>query len=112
MSTQFQRKASSLPASSILESVIALCIVAVCVYVSILIYATVFTPTTSIKFYNSRNKLQEYFFIVQTMPDSAFTEETNISSKEEWLKSNLKKIEIEYRDSTGIKTKKQVYITQ
>lgn len=109
---QLQKKDFSLPAGSILESVIALCIVAVCVYVSILIYATVFKPKTSIKFYNSRNKLQEYFFTAQTMPDSIFTEETNISSKEEWLKGNLKKLEMEYRDSTGIKTKQQVYINQ
>ena len=105
------RKCYRLRANSILESVIALCIIAICLYVAILVYAAVFTPKTSAKFYSARNKLSEIYFMAQVNPDSIEKMgNDHLLIHQEWINNNLQQINIEYKDSTGITSKNNFYV--
>ena len=105
------RKYCKLCANSILESVIALCIIAICLYVAILVYAAVFTPKTSAKFYSTKNKLAEIYFIAQVNPDTIEKMTNNhLIIHQDWINSNLQQINIEYKDSTGVTSKNNFYV--
>jgi hypothetical protein len=98
-------------ANSILESVIALSIISVCLYVAILVYASVFTPRTSPKFYNTSNKLDEVFFLMQVQNDSVNDISSNqMEVEEEIINTNLKAISLKFQDSSKIKFEKKYYI--
>lgn len=101
-----------IPANSILESVIALTIISVCLYIAISIYAAVFTPHTSAKFYNTQNKINELFYQMQLESDSLLYENENqmLEIEEEIVQPGIKKIEIHYKDSTNFKIEKEFYI--
>ena len=101
----------NLPANSILESVIALCIIAVCLYVAIMVYAQVFTAKTSPRFYNSKNKVAEIYYLYQVNPDSILSAENgNFIIKQESLDNHLEELTIEYKDSSGVKLNSNYYI--
>nr|WP_315257934.1 hypothetical protein [uncultured Flavobacterium sp.] len=106
------KKYYSLRANSILESVIALTIISICFYFTILIFATVFTPRTSAKFYNTQNKVNELFFLSQIKNDSLLNEneDENLSVEEEYINENLKKTTIHFKDSTQFEFEKSFYI--
>lgn len=108
----FLKKFYSLKANSILESVIALTIISICLYFSILIFSNVFTHKTSTKYYNTQNKLNELFFLLQLKQDSLATsnEDENIQIEEEIINGNIKKINILYNDNKKIKVQKSFYI--
>ncbi|HLA54508.1 MAG TPA: hypothetical protein VK623_00275 [Flavobacterium sp.] len=108
----FSRKYYRLPANSILESVIALCIISVCLYIAVLIFSAVFTPRTSAKFYNTQNRLNELFFISQ-LNDSLLVENSNknLLIEEEAQNAALKKIIVRYKDSIQPETEKIFYVT-
>lgn len=95
-------------ANSILESVIALTIISVCLYFSVMIFASVYTPKTSMKFYNTQNKANEFFFLEEIENDSLYNE--NFSIEEEIINDNLKKILITYRDTASFTFKKSFYV--
>ena len=99
-------------ANSILESVIALTIISICLYFAVMIFATVFTPRTSAKFYTTQNKVNELFFIVQLKKDSLKfeAENKNITIQEEDINESLKKITLNYKDSSHIHIDKSFYI--
>lgn len=106
------KKYYSLKANSILESVIALTIISICFYFTILIFATVFTPRTSVKYYNTQNKINELFFLSQIKNDSLLNdnENKNLTIEEEYISENLKKTTIRFKDSAQFKFEKTFYI--
>lgn len=108
----FLKKYYSVKANSILESVIALTIISICLYFAILIFASVFTPRTSAKFYNTQNKVNELFFLSQLKNDSLQYESANdnLLIEEEIVNDHLKKISIQYKDSTQFKFEKSFYV--
>lgn len=99
-------------ANSILESVIALTIISVCLYFSIMIFARIYTPSTSMKFYTTQNKTNEFIFLKEIRNDSLTEENENINFQieEEVLNTNLKRISIMPKDSTQFKFKKSFYV--
>jgi competence protein ComGF len=102
----------SLKANSILESMIALTIISVCLYIAIMIFAAVFTPRTAAKFYDTQNKVNELFFLAQLKNDSLTyqNEDENLIIEEEIINDQLKKIIIQYKDSTKSQFDKSFYI--
>lgn len=108
----FLKKYYSVKANSILESVIALTIISICLYFAILIFASVFTPRTSAKFYNTQNKVNELFFLSQLKNDSLQYESSNedLLIEEEIVNDHLKKISVQYKDSTQFKFEKSFYV--
>jgi hypothetical protein len=108
----FLRKYCNLKANSILESMIALTIISVCLYIAIMIFAAVFTPRTSAKFYATQNKVNELFFLSQLKTDSLVyeSEDENLIMEEENINEGLKKITIQYKDSTQFQFEKSFYI--
>ncbi|WP_162126047.1 hypothetical protein [Flavobacterium phycosphaerae] len=109
----YLRKYCRLSANSILESVIALCIIAICLYVAVLVYAAVFTPKTSPKFYGSRNRLAEIYYMVQVNPDTIEKmSNDNLVIHQEWVNSNLQEFSINYKDSSGVFIKNDFFVQQ
>ena len=108
----FLKKYYSVKANSILESVIALTIISICLYFAILIFASVFTSRTSAKFYNTQNKVNELFFLSQLKNDSLQYESPNedLLIEEEIVNDHLKKISVQYKDSTQFKFEKSFYV--
>lgn len=106
------KKYYKLPANSILESVIALTIISVCLYFAVMIFASVYTPKTSAKFYSTQNKVNELFYLSELKSDSIKNESDNenLIINEETVNDNLKKISIEYKDSTQFKFEKSFYV--
>ncbi|MGH2665713.1 hypothetical protein [Flavobacterium sp.] len=108
----FLKKYCSLKANSILESIIALTIISICLYFAILIFAAVFTPRTSAKFYNTQNKVNELFFLAELKSDSLSfeNEDENLLIQEEQINESIKKVSIQYKDSTKFQFNKSFYI--
>ena len=106
------RRFYSTKANSIVESVIALCIISICLYIAVMVFSAVFTPRTSAKFYNTQNRLNELFFITQ-INDSLLQENTNahLTVQEEIQNASLKKIIVRYKDSIQPETEKIFYVT-
>ncbi len=106
------RKYCNVKANSILESVIALSIISVCLYIAIMIFAAVFTPRTSAKFYDTQNKVNELFFTSQLKQDSLLyqNEDDNLLIEEENITHNLKKLTIHFKDSSKSQFEKSFYI--
>lgn len=106
------KKCYKLPANSILESVIALTIISICLYFAIMIFASVYTPKTSAKFYGTQNKVNELFYLSELKSDSIAneSENENLLINEETVNDNLKKISVEYKDSTQYKFEKSFYV--
>jgi len=122
-------------ANSIIESVIALTIISICIYIAIMVYANVFSPKTSIHQYSRQNKINEQFYLLQLqeevpiethikknissdemkkwVPDNQnlnTISEENIETTENWLNTYLKKVTITYKDSLSSNGSKTVYI--
>ncbi|KLT68397.1 MULTISPECIES: hypothetical protein [Flavobacterium] len=106
------KKCCKVPANSILESVIALTIISICLYFAILIFASVYTPKTTAKFYNTQNKVNELFYLSELKSDSVLNnnENQNLLIEEETITNDLKKISIIYKDSTQSKFEKKFYV--
>ena len=108
----FLKRYCNLKANSILESVIALTIISICLYFAIMIFAAVFTPRTSTKFYDTQNKINELFFLAQLKNDSLIyeNEDDKLLIEEENIDDDLKKITIQYKDSTRYQFDKSFYV--
>lgn len=106
------KKYYNLPANSILESVIALTIISICLYFAIMIFASVYTPKTSAKFYSTQNKVNELFYLSELKNDSISNENENenLQIEEEFINEKLKKISVQYKDSTQFKFEKSFYV--
>jgi len=106
------KKYYNLPANSILESVIALTIISICLYFAIMIFASVYTPKTSAKFYSTQNKVNELFYLSELKNDSISNENDNenLLIEEESINERLKKISVQYKDSTQFKFEKSFYV--
>ena len=104
------KKCCKVHANSLLESVIALTIISVCLYFAVMIFASVYTPKTSAKFYSTQNKVNELFYLSQIKNDSIANDENeNLLIEEETVNENLKKISVQYKDSTQFKFEKTFY---
>ncbi len=105
------KKCCKVNANSLLESVIALTIISVCLYFAVLIFASVYTPKTSAKFYSTQNKVNELFYLSQIKSDSISNDENeNLLIEEETINENLKKISVQYKDSSQFKFEKSFYV--
>ncbi len=105
------KKCYRVNANSLLESVIALTIISVCLYFAVMIFASVYTPKTSAKFYSTQNKVNELFYLSQVKNDSIANDENeNLLIEEETVNENLKKVSVQYKDSTQFKFEKTFYV--
>ena len=106
------KKYCNLKANSILESVIALSIISACMYITILIFAAVFSSRTSAKFYNTQNKVDELFYLLQLRKDSLIKEnnDINLIIEEDALNEGTEKIIIHYKDSSHFQFEKSFYV--
>lgn len=105
------KKCYRVSANSLLESVIALTIISVCLYFAVMIFASVYTPKTSAKFYSTQNKVNELFYLSQIKNDSIANDENeNLLIEEESVNENLKKVSVQYKDSTQFKFEKTFYV--
>lgn len=98
------------PANSIMESVIALSIVSICIFIALLIYTNVYTPKTAPKFYEFKNRNAELFFMMHFEQDSISSTSDDFQVSEEIINSKLKKVAIQNTDSSHLKIKKSYYI--
>jgi len=100
-------------ATSLLESVIALTVVSICLYIAILVFAAVFTPKTSVKFYSTQNRVNAWFYQIQIQKDSITTaNQKGMRLEEEVITEGLKRITIHYKDSTNADFEKSFYIQE
>lgn len=105
------KKYCNLNGNSLLESIIALTIISVCLYFAILIFASVYTAKTSVRFYSTQNKVNELFYLSELKNDSILNNENkNLLIEEEVVNDQLKKISIQYNDTTQFKFEKSFYI--
>lgn len=106
------KKYYNLTANSILESVIALTIISICLYFAVMIFASVYTPKTSAKFYSTQNKVNELFYLSELKSDSISndSEIENLLIEEESVNDELKKISVQYKDSAQFKFEKSFYV--
>ena len=103
------RKYFRLRANSLLESVLALSIISICLYIAIMVFAAIFTPRTSAKFYATQNNVNAIFFELQAENDS-IQQSDAIDFEEEPIENTLKKITVRYKDSTDITYEKHFYV--
>lgn len=96
-------------ASSILESVIALTIISICLYVAVLIFAVAFSPKTSAKFYITQQRANELFYEIQVGKDSLM-ENLNAEVETELLQQHLTKVNIVFKDSLNSKWERSYYL--
>ncbi|GAA4027089.1 hypothetical protein GCM10022386_08120 [Flavobacterium cheonhonense] len=105
------RKYSNVAAQSVLESVIALSIIAVCLYIAVLVYSQVFTSKTSVQYYNTKNKLTTLYYMSQVYPDSVLPlAGDDFEVRYERVTTDLLQVTIHERDSIGAKFQNQFYI--
>ena len=103
------KKYIKVKANSLLESVIAITIISISIYVSVLIINQVFSKSTSEKFYIEDKKMNELFYKIQ-FEDDTIPNSTNFSIETENLKNGLIKYDIKYLDSTKLKLKSNFII--
>lgn len=107
----FIKKYYKINGNSILESVIALSIISVCLYIAVLVYSSVFSPKTAPKFYVTSNKLDELFFLMQIKDDSISNIDNNgLIIEDEYINTHLKHVTVTYKDSIKNSFKKEYYI--
>jgi hypothetical protein len=75
-----------------------------------MIFASVYTPKTSAKFYSTQNKVNELFYLAELKSDSVSNENENLLIEEETVNDELKKISVQYKDSTQFKFEKSFYV--
>ena len=97
-------------ASSILESVIALTIISICLYIAAMVFSFVFTKKNSPKFYNTLNQVNELFYKSQLNLDSIEYEAENIILEKEKINENLSEIKLHFKDSNNINFNKKFYL--
>ncbi|MFK7032417.1 hypothetical protein [Flavobacterium oreochromis] len=102
---------SCIKATSLLESVIALCIISISLYATTLVLSMVFTPKTSPKFYCTQNQMNELFYELQLNEDSIVTLDT-FQIEFSYMDKNLKKVKINFKDSSKFKLKQNFYLLQ
>jgi type II secretory pathway component PulJ len=98
-------------AGSLLESVVALTIISICLFIAVIIYSAVFASRTSIMHYNNTDEINNAFYIMQLDHDSL--SEAYSSNKWEVEEENihgLKKVTVRYRDSVNDVLERTYYI--
>lgn len=107
----FLKKHFSIQATSLLESVIALSIIAICLYFAIMIFSMVFTPRTSVQFYDTQNKVNELFYLAELKGDSlSNSTDEHLILEEHILNTTLKKLKVGHKKDNGLKFEKNFYI--
>lgn len=97
--------------SSLLESVIALTIISVCIYIATIVYSAVFTANTSVKYYREQNNINETFFVLQLQQDSLYADYDNAAVWDIETQKNgqLTEATVKYKDSTKALWAKKVF---
>ncbi|AEW86770.1 hypothetical protein B0A78_08425 [Flavobacterium columnare NBRC 100251 = ATCC 23463] len=97
-------------ANSIIESVVALCIISVCLYIAMLVFSAVLTQKSSPKFYQTQHKANALFYLSQIEFDSIINQTEAITIETTPVNANLKELTIKYKDSTEIEIEKKFYL--
>ena len=84
-------------ANSILESVIALTIISICLFIAIIVYSQVFSVSTSLQHFNKQNLVNQQFYEMQLNLGNNNSE--RIELEERWINTNLKEISAHLVDS-------------
>lgn len=95
-------------ANSLIESVIALTIISICLFIAILVYSHVFSPKTSTQHYNKQNILNQQFYELQLNDENVNSE--TISMEENWLNTNLREVSVQVKDSVESDLKAKFYL--
>lgn len=107
----FLKKYFSIKATSLLESVVALSIIAICLYFAIMIFSMVFTPRTSVQFYDTQNKVNELFYLAELKGDSlSNAADEHLVIEEHILNTALKEFKVGYKKGEGMEFEKNFYI--
>ncbi|MFP9100759.1 type II secretion system protein [Flavobacterium sp. RHBU_24] len=98
-------------AGSLLESLIALTIIAICLYIATMVYAAVFTSKTSLKYYREQNSINEVFFLLQLKQDSIPLPEDNKNKFEIVTEKNdgFDKVIIMHKDSSQTEWNERIF---
>jgi competence protein ComGF len=105
------KKLYNLRANSLIESVMSMSIISICLFIAVIIYATVFTSKSSVNYYNTLQETDEAFFLLEINQDS-LTErfETEGWEIEEENISLIKKIVVNKNDGDVRFPEKTFYI--
>ncbi len=109
---RLSKKYFNVRAGSLIESVAALSIIAICLVTAVLIYSQVFTMRTSARFYNRNNAMDEVFFATMLGQDSLlvkYTEDDRMLIEEEVYKG-YKIIRVSCNDSIKPHVEKYYYL--
>ncbi|MFP9119336.1 hypothetical protein ACLI08_16225 [Flavobacterium sp. RNTU_13] len=103
------RRLYNIKAGSLLESVIALTIIAICLFVATMVYAAVFTSKTSMKHYEDQASVNELFYLYQLRRDSVKGADNvgrNIAGE---VNGGTEKMIITYKDSAAVSEHEKIF---
>lgn len=89
-----------------MESVIALTVISVCVYISMVVYARALSHRNSVSFSAASNRLAETFYLCELHNEVV---RKDISIEETWLNTALKEQTVILSDSLGHDKQQQTF---
>lgn len=99
------KKSFNCSGSSILESVIALSIISICLFITLMVYTSVFSVKSSAKFYTGQLRHETYFYYKLLQSDTLNASSFDIVNEETInIKLHIKKITLVFQDSLKNKT--------
>lgn len=105
------RNSFNIPANSLLESVVALSIISVCLYIAVIVYSSVYTPKTTARSYFTEHKVSETFFLLQIGLDSLIEEyDEDGWNIEREFSDNTAKMVIGFKDSIQVYRDRTYYL--
>jgi len=94
------KKSFNCSGSSILESVMALSIISICLFITLMVYTSVFSVKSSAKFYTGQLRHEAYFYYKLLQSDTLNASSFDIVSEETInINPQLKKITLVFQDS-------------
>ncbi len=94
-----------------LESVLALTLISICLFMATMVYNMVFAPQTSVKSYFNQNKANEFFYIRQIGHDSLVSAFDSVQWQvEEEQIGKISRITVMYKDSFNVSAIKTFYV--
>ena len=105
---KFSRKYCSVEANSILESVVALSIISICLFIAVMVFASVFNERTSVRHFEKQHRANELFYLLQVRADSV-TEDSESEIDATPLGAGIM-YTVNKKDSIGTNDAKTYYI--
>ena len=99
------KKSFNCSGSSILESVMALSIISICLFITLMVYTSVFSVKSSAKFYTGQLHHEAYFYYKLLQSDTLNPNSFDVINEETInINPQIKKITIVFQDSLKNKT--------